>query len=92
MALRQVVEVTCDRCKKVENQVPAADPTQKPEFELSFMGKKLVFTDLCLGCRKVLSHLMPKIAMINENPRVPVAATDKPEEKKEEPLKRGLFR
>ena len=56
MARRQVVEITCDRCGKVETQ-----PLQqgvRPEFELEimFQGQEIKYEDLCTRCRGAVEN------------------------------------
>lgn len=52
MARRQVVEIKCDRCDRVENQEGTAIPTgMDDELTVTFHGKSIKYHDLCKRCR-----------------------------------------
>lgn len=50
MARCEVIQVRCDRCKRVELR-PPAPPRAAPDLRLIFLGKELVYEDLCMGCK-----------------------------------------
>ena len=59
MARRQVLEVQCDRCGKVETQeTPKSTGTTIPEQELqvSFRGQSMEYGDLCVRCRSACEN------------------------------------
>jgi hypothetical protein len=97
MARREVVEVTCDRCKRTETQKPgliAARDKMTHEFTLNLHGEQVQYEDLCKSCRKTLKNYADKIMKVPVEKKeeeaeakvVPVPAPDK-----EEPKKGGLF-
>ena len=64
MARREVIEVVCDRCKRVETQAPNAvvkPEGEKNEFYLQFHGKITSYEDLCSGCRKALRNYLDRM-------------------------------
>jgi len=67
MARREVVEIICGRCGKVETQtadeLPEKEGGNKFEFQLRFQGKKLAYDDLCRRCRRTLENYVEKIVM-----------------------------
>lgn len=72
MARRQVLEIHCDRCGRLENQVPDSPVTEK-EFSLTFRGNKVTFQDLCGSCRKSLANYVQRIAKGNGKTKEPPA-------------------
>jgi hypothetical protein len=89
MARREVVEVKCDRCKKVETQnkdeiASSSNITAPPEFTLHYGQKSVTYQDLCRGCRKAVGNYVKKLAMEDEDEKAP----EKP--KVEEKPKGGL--
>ena len=79
MARREVLEVTCDRCKKTDLQ---SKDQVKEELELvaTFHGKKVEFDDLCTKCRSAVEGYFNRMAKIEEPKKEP--AQEKPPEKK----------
>lgn len=62
MARRQVLEVTCDRCKKTETQeVDASPATEAAELEITFHGNTIKYDDLCKRCRRACMNYYNKI-------------------------------
>jgi len=55
MARQKVVQVRCDRCKRVELQ-PEAPPKAHPDFEARLLDKRLIYEDLCSRCRGALEN------------------------------------
>lgn len=68
MARREVVEITCGRCGKIETQsadeLPKQEGNNKFEFRLTFQGKKISYDDLCRRCRSSLTSYVDKITNI----------------------------
>ncbi len=65
MARREVVEVTCDRCGKVETQSSDVAPKgedAKDEVLVIFHGEKASFEDLCKRCRSAVKGYYERIA------------------------------
>lgn len=56
MARQEVVQVQCDRCKRVELQ-PPQPPKAAPDFEARLSAKRLVYQDLCSKCRETLENI-----------------------------------
>jgi hypothetical protein len=56
MARRQVLEVTCDRCKKTETQDIESVPEKGDELEVTFHGQKVKYGDLCKRCRSACEN------------------------------------
>lgn len=52
MARCEVVQVQCDRCKRIELRAPTppGQGERKAALTLDFNGKKLVFDDMCQSC------------------------------------------
>ena len=65
MARREVVEVTCDRCKRTDYQAPGDRPEtgegSTHEFQILLHDKKVEYVDLCKSCRKTLGNYFDKI-------------------------------
>jgi len=76
MARRQVVEVTCDRCKKTETQDTESAPTEGKELEVHFRGQSVNYADLCKRCRSACENYfksMTKQVEEVEDPKEKVA-------------------
>jgi len=58
MARRPVIEVSCDRCGKVETQPvdPKADGIHENELVVCFQGQEITYSDLCLRCRSAVEN------------------------------------
>jgi len=75
MARRDVVEVTCDRCGRVETQL--STDAKKPEgttyeVEVTFQGETVKFEDLCRRCRDAVKGYFTRLTKKAED--------DKPKE------------
>jgi len=57
MGRKVVVELVCDRCRKVEHvAADAQDPQSKSTtFMCTFMGNTVTYGDLCTGCKEVVA-------------------------------------
>ena len=66
MAKRKVLEVCCDRCKKVDIQPDDGTEQPGPALEMSLYGQKVVFTDLCRRCKKTLAGSFKSVAYQDE--------------------------
>lgn len=80
MARREVIEIQCDRCSKVETQakdeIPdntKSDGSAQPELLVRYHGKKTVYDDLCRKCRRTVENYLKRILMIEDEkePGVP---------------------
>jgi hypothetical protein len=56
MARQEVVQVKCDRCKRVELQAPQPAKAH-PDFEARFLDKRLVYEDICSKCKETLANV-----------------------------------
>ena len=73
MARKQVVEITCDRCQRVENQeVLTAAPTDK-ELSVSFHGQFFEYQDLCRRCRDACGNYFRSITKQPEEEKAQAA-------------------
>lgn len=55
MARVVVVQVKCDRCRKVEHKTPDKNESTEPVFLGAFKGTTIEFQDLCSGCEEVVA-------------------------------------
>jgi hypothetical protein len=64
MGRQKVIQITCDRCTRVEHRPLSDLPPQQdgPMFEASFRGKKVKFDDLCSGCEEIVKNHWEQIA------------------------------
>jgi len=64
MARREVVEILCDRCKKVE-VVPkeTGSGVDKQALSMSFYGQQVTYNDLCKRCRGALESYFKRITL-----------------------------
>lgn len=60
MARMEVVQIRCDRCKRVE-LVPAGPPKENPDFEIHFSDRELIYEDLCARCKSTLANVWKDI-------------------------------
>ena len=79
MARREVVEVVCDRCKRVDIQTKEDKKGAAAELEISFQGEKHSYEDLCRRCRDAVKNYYLRITKQDEEPE---KAAEKPPEKK----------
>ena len=97
MAKRDVLEVTCDRCGRVEVQASTDAPKTKdgePEFTGSLHGDSRVFQDMCRRCRLGVTGYFYRI--LNKEPERAVDLTPMEDltngpVPSEAPKKKGLF-
>jgi len=72
MARREVIEVICDRCKRVDTQAPGDRPKiiggGSHEFKISLLGDETAYEDLCVSCRKTLANYHSKIIKAKMDP------------------------
>jgi endogenous inhibitor of DNA gyrase (YacG/DUF329 family) len=50
MARCEVVQVQCDRCKRIELRAPAASKDVVPALVLQFAGETVKYMDMCEDC------------------------------------------
>jgi len=62
MARRDVIEVTCDRCGRVETQGSDDRGDTGPEVEVTYHGETYSFEDLCARCRSAVEGYFKRIA------------------------------
>lgn len=55
MARLEVIQIRCDRCKRVE-LIPKQDKKDRPDFEARLGDKHLVFDDLCNRCKQAVDN------------------------------------
>ncbi len=56
MARREVIEISCDRCKRIETQGKTKEDIPRPEFTITLRGKTTSYEDLCKRCRDTLAN------------------------------------
>jgi len=59
MARRQVLEIICDRCERVETQTLESSPNKEEggkEMIIALHGERVEYGDLCQKCRKTLKN------------------------------------
>jgi hypothetical protein len=84
MARRQVEEVRCDRCEKVDiRPVEETKLKEGPELEASFQGKKVRYDDLCQRCRDAVKNYFNSMTKQTDEEKAKAAA-DAPVEKTED--------
>lgn len=54
MARQQVIQIQCDRCKRVSLRPVQAEKT-RPDFEACFLGTELKYADLCETCTRAIA-------------------------------------
>ncbi len=62
MARREVIEVKCDRCGRVETQGSEDRAVEGPEVNVTFHGETYVYDDLCKRCRSAVRGYFDRIA------------------------------
>ena len=50
MARCEVVQVQCDRCKRIELRAPSLTKDATAVFALVFLGEKVNYVDMCEDC------------------------------------------
>lgn len=78
MGRSQVVEITCDRCTRVEHRPlsearKVTDPNSKDHYALRaiWQGKRVEFEDLCSACEDIVGTRFTEIAkeLVKASPR-----------------------
>lgn len=80
MARREVVEVLCDRCKRVDlvpkNEAPPEGA--EPFFKIQLGDQSVAYVDLCRKCREALTGYFKHCTLVKkddaEQPAKPVEA------------------
>lgn len=57
MARQEVIQIRCDRCKRVQLLPKQEHPKTIPDFEARFFDKKLLYEDLCSLCKETIQNL-----------------------------------
>ena len=65
MARREVLEVTCDRCKRNDLQ-EKSQLVETDELVVSFRGQTTKYHDLCSRCREAISGYFKRMVKIEE--------------------------
>lgn len=60
MSRLEVIQIRCDRCKRVE-LLPPAPPKVKADFEARLLDKLVKYEDLCTSCQGALSRIWDAI-------------------------------
>lgn len=60
MARQEVVQIQCDRCKRVE-LLPPAPKKAVPDFNAQFGDKTVKYEDLCSSCKDALTRIWDDI-------------------------------
>lgn len=56
MGRQKVIQITCDRCTRVEHiPISSVPPDEGKMFSGQFMGDVIEFTDLCSGCQAIIN-------------------------------------
>jgi hypothetical protein len=56
MARQPVVQIQCDRCKRVQ-LLPVGPEKAIPDFHAVFNNKQIIYTDLCEHCKKTIDNI-----------------------------------
>ncbi len=64
MSRAEVIQIRCDRCKRVELLPPAPKKTL-PDFEARFGDKKLLYEDICSRCRETINSAWKELVEWN---------------------------
>lgn len=79
MGRRKVVEISCDRCSKVETQNEAElAPDGQPEARVEWGGKATVYQDLCRRCRETVKNYVRRILLASEDKKEDEGVTPNP--------------
>jgi len=58
MGKQVVIQITCDRCTRVEHRplsdAQPPDDKKKPDFVGLYMGERVEFQDLCTPCQEIV--------------------------------------
>ena len=75
MGRREVIEIECDRCARVQTQAKTeVFEGDGAECELTFRGKKVKYDDLCKTCRRTIANYVERILKVTPD--------EKPDKKK----------
>jgi len=69
MARREVLEVTCDRCKRNDLQ-EKSQLIDTEELVTAFRGQTVRYKDLCRRCREAVEGYFKKMVKVSEEPKV----------------------
>jgi len=58
MARCEVVQVQCDRCKRIELRAPSADKGTAAVLTLTFFTEKVTYMDLCEDCASACKRIV----------------------------------
>ena len=76
MARLEVIQIRCDRCKRVE-LLPPQPKKERADLEVRLLDKTIKYDDLCTYCKKALDNIWTDIKEwdrhLNQDfgPRVP---------------------
>lgn len=92
MGRREVIELECDRCGRVQTQgKDEVFDGEGAEFTFTFRGKTVAYTDLCKTCRGTISNYVDRISKVTPGEK-PAAVKDKKNKKSKTPAKSGAQR
>jgi hypothetical protein len=60
MARCEVIQIQCDRCKRVETRAPIP-PKEIPDLRLIFLGETVEYQDICARCTETLERIVTSI-------------------------------
>lgn len=60
MSRLEVIQIRCDRCKRVE-LLPPGPVKAKADFESRFLDKLIKYEDLCSSCKEALARIWDDI-------------------------------
>lgn len=60
MARQEVIQIRCDRCKRVE-LLPPMPKKEKADFEARFGEKVVKYEDLCSSCKEAVTRIWDDI-------------------------------
>jgi len=84
MARREVLEITCDRCKHNDLQ-EKSQLSETDELVITLRGQTVKYHDLCVSCRQAITGYFNRIIQVKRD-----KPSDKPVEKPAEPSKGKL--
>lgn len=77
MGRREVIELECDRCGRVQTQGKSeVFDGEGGEFSFTFRGKTVTYTDLCKTCRGTITNYVDRISKVTPGEK-PTATKDK---------------
>lgn len=88
MARRQVLEIQCDRCNRVETKPVAANSGDAAcVLTVTFKGKTISYEDLCTKCEKAVEGYFKNMTMQKDEKGLVVASAPEAQPEK----KKGFF-